>query len=69
MKVSWQITGVRRDAFALAHPVVVEEEKALADRGRYLHPEELGQPAELAIGAMQQSSQAAAVAAQPPGGG
>jgi hypothetical protein len=30
--------------------VIVEEEKAVADRGRYLHPVELGQPASLAIG-------------------
>lgn len=52
VKVSWQITGIRQDAFALAHPVIVEEEKALADRGRYLHPVELGMPASLVIGAI-----------------
>ena len=50
MEVSWQVTGIRKDAFALAHPVIVEEEKAVADRGHYLHPAELGQPARLAIG-------------------
>jgi hypothetical protein len=50
VKVSWQVTGIRRDAFAVRNPVVVEEEKSMADRGRYLHPEAFGQPASLAIG-------------------
>ena len=50
VEVSWQVTGIRKDAFALAHPVIVEEEKAVADRGHYLHPAELGQPASLGIG-------------------
>jgi hypothetical protein len=50
VKVSWQVTGIRKDAFALAHPVIVEEEKAVADRGHYLHPKEFGQPASLGIG-------------------
>jgi carboxypeptidase T len=38
-KVSWQVTGVRHDRYAEANPIAVEEEKADADRGRYLHPE------------------------------
>jgi hypothetical protein len=50
VKVSWQVTGIRQDAFALAHPITVEEGKAVADRGHYLHPKELGQPESLAIG-------------------
>jgi hypothetical protein len=50
VEVSWQITGIRRDAFAVAHPVVVEEGKNVAERGRYLHPEEHGMPASLGIG-------------------
>jgi hypothetical protein len=28
VKVSWQVTGVRQDAYAKAHPLLVEEEKA-----------------------------------------
>ena len=63
VEVSWQVTGIRQDAFAEAHPVVVEEDKALADRGRYLHPEEHGQPTDLAIGVMQAPTQAASAAA------
>ena len=31
--VSWQITGVRQDAWALEHPVVVEVDKAEEERG------------------------------------
>jgi carboxypeptidase T len=38
-KVSWQVTGVRHDRYAEANRIAVEEEKADADRGRYLHPE------------------------------
>src|SRR4029079_10098698 len=45
VEVSWQVTGKRQDGFAKAHPIIVEEEKAVADRGRYLHPTELGMPA------------------------
>ena len=44
LKVSWQVTGIRHDAYARAHPVHVEEEKAPGERGRYLHPTELGFP-------------------------
>jgi hypothetical protein len=38
MKVSWQVTGVRRDAFAMAHPFVAERDKPEGQRGAYLHP-------------------------------
>lgn len=51
VKVSWQVTGIRQDAFARVHPIIVEEEKAVADRGHYLHPKELGMSESLAIGA------------------
>ena len=44
MKVSWQVTGVRHDAFAKAHPMVVEARKSAKDRGHYLHPEAYGEP-------------------------
>ncbi|WP_375477354.1 hypothetical protein [uncultured Jatrophihabitans sp.] len=33
MKVSWQVTGIRQDAYAKAHPIVVEENKAKEHRG------------------------------------
>jgi len=38
-KVSWQVTGIRHDPYAEAHRVRVEEEKPLAERGTYLHPD------------------------------
>lgn len=44
LKVSWQVTGIRKDAYARAHPIVVEEEKPAEERGTYLHPREHGQP-------------------------
>jgi hypothetical protein len=37
IKVSWQVTGVRHDAFAEQNPIHVEEEKAPRDRGYYMH--------------------------------
>ncbi|MCW2953230.1 MAG: hypothetical protein JWQ48_2400 [Conexibacter sp.] len=50
-KVSWQVTGVRQDAYAKAHRTPVEQDKTGTDRGRYLTPELFGQPASKAIGA------------------
>jgi len=44
MKVSWQVTAVRHDAFAQAHPLVVEQDKNARERGFYIHPELYGQP-------------------------
>ncbi len=48
-KVSWQVTAVRQDAFAKAHPLIPEVEKTGEERGRYLHPVEHGQPASMGI--------------------
>ncbi|WP_431042238.1 hypothetical protein ACQUSR_10155 [Streptomyces sp. P1-3] len=45
-KVSWQVTGVRRDHFARANPFTAEEPKPEAERGTYLHPEAWGKPTE-----------------------
>lgn len=45
LKVCWQLTGLRRDAWATANPLAVEVDKQGAARGRYLHPAALGQPA------------------------
>jgi hypothetical protein len=49
-KVSWQVTGVRQDAYAKAHPVEVEKVKSESERGKYLAPEVFGQPKEMGIG-------------------
>jgi hypothetical protein len=45
----WQVTGVRRDAFAKFNPLVVEEMKPENLRGFYIHPELYGQPQEKQI--------------------
>jgi trimeric autotransporter adhesin len=39
VEVSWQVTGIRQDAWASAHRIPVEVDKAKADQGYYLHPE------------------------------
>jgi len=44
MKVSWQVTGVRHDAYAKAHPLVVEVKKSEKERGHYLNPDAYGAP-------------------------
>ncbi|MFL5804750.1 MAG: hypothetical protein ACJ8CR_23775 [Roseiflexaceae bacterium] len=49
MEVSWQVTGVRHDAYAQAHRIPLEEDKPAAERGTYLHPLEHGQPATKAL--------------------
>ncbi len=33
MKVSWQLTGIRKDAWAKAHPLVVEQDKPEGEKG------------------------------------
>ena len=45
-KVCWQVTGSRKDAWAAANPIKVEEEKRPEDRGRYLHPHLYNAPQE-----------------------
>jgi hypothetical protein len=50
-KVSWQVTGIRKDAYADAHRIKVEEDKPPQERGHYLHPELFGATEKEAIGA------------------
>src|ERR671921_1893475 len=49
MKVSWQITGIRKDPWANAHRIEVEEDKPDKERGYYLHPHLYGRPEEKGI--------------------
>lgn len=46
VEVSWQVTGVRQDAYAKTHPLVVEQAKPADQRGAYIHSEIFGQPEE-----------------------
>jgi hypothetical protein len=50
VKVSWQVTGVRKDPFAEKNRVVPEVEKSAEEKGKYLHPEAYGQPTQKRIG-------------------
>jgi hypothetical protein len=44
VEVSWQVTGIRKDAYANANRIPTEEEKPASERGYYLHPELFDQP-------------------------
>ncbi len=50
MRVSWLVTGVRKDAFANANRIPVEYSKPASEIGTYLHPEAYGQPASSGLG-------------------
>jgi len=49
VKVSWQVTGIRQDAWANQNRIKVEEVKSERDRGYYLHPEAFGQTEERGV--------------------
>ncbi|WP_326710043.1 hypothetical protein OG758_12445 [Streptomyces sp. NBC_01474] len=49
VKVSWQVSGTRRDRYAQANSFSPEVEKPEHERGRYLHPEAWGKPKELGV--------------------
>ena len=49
VEVSWQVTGIRQDAYANAHRIPVEQDKSEKERNHYLHPELFGQAEEGSI--------------------
>jgi hypothetical protein len=49
--VSWQVTGIRHDAWAKANRIPVEEAKAGTEKGRFLHPEAHGKAKALGVAA------------------
>jgi hypothetical protein len=49
LKVCWQVTGIRHDAFVRERPLVVEMEKPTKEKGYFLHPEYHNQPKERGI--------------------
>ena len=49
VKVSWQVTGIRKDPWAERNRIPVEEDKLPDDQGKYLHPELYGRPAEMGV--------------------
>src|SRR5262245_53877261 len=44
VEVSWQVTGIRRDAWAEKNRIPVEVQKSDGERGFYVHPEAFDQP-------------------------
>jgi hypothetical protein len=48
MEVSWQVTGIRHDAYARDHRIAVEENKG-NESGLYIYPAGFGEPNEKAI--------------------
>ena len=51
VEVSWQITGIRQDAYANAYRIPVEETKPPQEQGHYLHPELFGAGPEKSVNA------------------
>ena len=45
VEVSWQITGIRQDAWANAHRIENEVVKPDNEKGKFIHPELFGHPA------------------------
>jgi hypothetical protein len=56
VEVSWQVTGIRHDAYANAYRIPVEEDKTAQEQGYYLHPEVFGQPESKSISAASMAS-------------
>ena len=50
IKVSWQVTGIRQDAYAKENPIVVEQAKSGEEDGKYLYPAGFGAGEEKRIG-------------------
>ena len=53
LKVSWQVTGIRHDAWANQNRIPIEEYKSPAEQGKYLNPDAFNQPKEKGIGYIQ----------------
>jgi hypothetical protein len=68
MKVSWQVTGVRKDAWAMANPLVVERPKNGTEKGFYLHPDLYGAPPEKQMNWADEPQQMKRLEAQKPTG-
>jgi hypothetical protein len=51
LEVSWQVTGIRKDPYAEANRIPVEEDKPQDERGSYLHPKEHNQPKDKGLAA------------------
>ncbi len=66
MEVSWQVTGVRNDAFAREHRLEVEMDKPGIEAGKYVHPEVHGMPASAGMDHEEKRLEASIPPAAPP---
>ena len=65
VEVSWQVTGIRQDAYAKAKPIVVEEFKPAEQKGFYLYPAGFGASEEKRIGHSQRPATASGAQGAP----
>ncbi|MEV6279194.1 hypothetical protein [Nocardia sp. NPDC051832] len=49
LRISWQLTGVRHDAYAKAHPMAVETAKPEDEAGLFIHPDVHGEAADRSV--------------------
>lgn len=49
VKVSWQVTGIRHDAYAEQNRIIPEVEKSTNEKGKYLHPTAFKKPINMSI--------------------
>ncbi len=60
LKISWQVTGIRKDPYAEKNRVKVEEIKPDNERGKYLYPEAYGLPKSMGVDFSQTQGQGSA---------
>jgi hypothetical protein len=53
VEVSWQVTGIRQDAYANKNRIPVEQDKPQQERGFFLHPDAFNQPEERSVFSVQ----------------
>jgi hypothetical protein len=56
VKVLWQVTGIRHDAYADTYRILVEEDKSAAEQSSYLHPELSGKASSKSVEAAAKPS-------------
>ncbi len=66
IKVSWQVTGIRKDKFAEKNRIQVEVEKQDDEKGTYLHPEVFGKPLQMGVNYKTQQEFQAPIPSPPP---
>ena len=49
LKISWQVTGIRKDKFAEKYRIIAEQEKSAEEKGKYMHPEVFGKSIEQGV--------------------